>query len=85
MTMPIPSSRPQMADILWQGILILSGQGTDDIWVLKLNADGTVAWQKTYGGTGDDDAIPSSRPQMADILWQDIPLLSGQELAISGY
>jgi uncharacterized delta-60 repeat protein len=27
-----------------------------DFWVLKLNSDGTVAWQKTYGGTGSDTA-----------------------------
>ncbi len=127
--MPIPSSRPQMVDTLWQDIPLLSGQGCD-IWVLKLNTDGSVAWQKTYGGSGDDEAysiqqtsdggyivagdtdsfgagtadvwvlkldsdgtvawqktyggtgvimpLPSSRPQMVDILWQDIPLLSGQ-------
>ena len=27
-----------------------------DFWVLKLNSDGTVSWQKRYGGTGDDKA-----------------------------
>lgn len=26
------------------------GAGMDDIWVLKLAANGTIAWQKTYGG-----------------------------------
>jgi hypothetical protein len=31
------------------------GAGNQDIWILKLNADGTVAWQKTYGGAGNDD------------------------------
>jgi uncharacterized delta-60 repeat protein len=30
------------------------GAGSNDAWVLKLNPDGTVAWQKTYGGTGGD-------------------------------
>ena len=45
-----------MADTLWQGILILLEQGDSDVWVLKLNADGTVAWQKTYGGSSDDYA-----------------------------
>ncbi len=30
------------------------GAGSYDAWVLKLNADGSVAWQKTYGGTGND-------------------------------
>ncbi len=32
------------------------GAGSADVWILKLNADGTVAWQNTYGGTGDDGA-----------------------------
>ncbi len=26
----------------------------NDFWVLKLNSDGDVEWQKTYGGSGDD-------------------------------
>jgi uncharacterized delta-60 repeat protein len=30
------------------------GAGGCDFWVLKLNSSGTVAWQKTYGGTGSD-------------------------------
>ena len=33
------------------------GNCTTDVWVFKLNADGTVVWQKTYGdpGVGDDE------------------------------
>ncbi len=27
-----------------------------DFWVLKLNGDGNIQWQKTYGGTADDQA-----------------------------
>jgi hypothetical protein len=30
------------------------GQGTDDIWILKLDADGARQWAKTIGGRGDD-------------------------------
>jgi hypothetical protein len=30
------------------------GAGNGDIWVLKLNADGTISWQKTYGGSEYD-------------------------------
>jgi uncharacterized delta-60 repeat protein len=33
------------------------GQGDSDVWVLKLNADGTIDWEKTYGGSEDDDAL----------------------------
>jgi hypothetical protein len=32
------------------------GAGKSDIWVLKLDGQGNVEWQKTYGGTGDDVA-----------------------------
>jgi len=32
------------------------GAGSGDAWLLKLNSDGTVAWQKTYGGVGNDEA-----------------------------
>ncbi|OHB94405.1 MAG: hypothetical protein A3E19_06535 [Planctomycetes bacterium RIFCSPHIGHO2_12_FULL_52_36] len=32
------------------------GAGGEDIWVLKLKADGTVEWQKTYGGGNWDGA-----------------------------
>jgi hypothetical protein len=28
----------------------------DDIWAFKLNADGTIAWEKTYGGPGYEHA-----------------------------
>jgi hypothetical protein len=30
------------------------GAGNDDIWVLKLSSTGTIDWQRTYGGSGDD-------------------------------
>lgn len=30
------------------------GAGGDDIWVSKLNSDGTAAWQNTYGGSDDE-------------------------------
>jgi uncharacterized delta-60 repeat protein len=32
------------------------GAGNYDFWVLKLNVDGTISWQKTYGGSGEDKA-----------------------------
>jgi hypothetical protein len=32
------------------------GAGWNDICILKLNRDGTIAWQKAYGGPGDDSA-----------------------------
>jgi uncharacterized delta-60 repeat protein len=32
------------------------GAGYADIWVLKLDSNGDVQWQKTYGGPGNDGA-----------------------------
>jgi len=32
------------------------GAGNWDIWVLKLDRTGSVSWQKTYGGEGQDEA-----------------------------
>src|SRR4051812_14983996 len=31
-----------------------SSSGGAEAWVLKLDADGKIVWQKTYGGSGDD-------------------------------
>ena len=38
------------------GYTMSFGAGNHDLWVLKLNADGSIAWQKTYGGSGDERA-----------------------------
>jgi uncharacterized delta-60 repeat protein len=40
------------------------GAGNGDIWILKLASDGTIKWQKTYGGTQSDEA--SSIQQTSD-------------------
>ncbi len=32
------------------------GSGDPDVYVLKLNSDGSLAWQKTFGGNGYDEA-----------------------------
>lgn len=38
------------------GFTVSFGAGVEDIWVLKLRSDGTVEWQKTYGGVKADGA-----------------------------
>ena len=38
------------------GATVSFGAGDYDCWLLKLNADGGVQWQKTYGGAGFDEA-----------------------------
>lgn len=32
------------------------GAGSDDVWLLKLDATGSIAWQKVYGGINNDRA-----------------------------
>ena len=32
------------------------GTGNNDLWLVKLDADGEVTWQKTYGGSGSEGA-----------------------------
>ncbi|MEO8147399.1 MAG: T9SS type A sorting domain-containing protein [Bacteroidia bacterium] len=35
---------------------VTGNHGNRDYWVVKLNATGTIEWQKSLGGTGDDEA-----------------------------
>ncbi|MEM3036400.1 MAG: choice-of-anchor D domain-containing protein, partial [Thermoplasmata archaeon] len=32
------------------------GAGSEDIWIFKLNSNGEIEWQKTYGGSGYESA-----------------------------
>jgi len=34
--------------------LVSGNHGANDFWIVKLNADGSIQWQKSYGGLGDD-------------------------------
>lgn len=36
--------------IVVAGMTLSFGAGNEDFWVMRLQADGTVVWQKTYGG-----------------------------------
>jgi uncharacterized delta-60 repeat protein len=51
------------------------GVGSADFWVLKLNPDGTVGWEKTYGGTGQDWA--SSIQETSSHLGPDGYIVAG--------
>ncbi len=35
---------------------VYGNYGQDDLWVIKLDSNGTTQWQKTYGGTDNDRA-----------------------------
>ena len=38
------------------GVTGLFGTGGSDAYILKLNSDGSLAWEKTFGGSGEDQA-----------------------------
>ena len=54
----IASSIQQTADggFVMAGTTDTYGVGADDVWLLKLDANGAVQWEKTYGGSGNDQA-----------------------------
>ena len=54
-------------------------------WILKLNANGTVAWQKTYGGPSDDWAYSIQQTSDGGYIVAGSTYSSGQETTISGY
>ncbi|MGB1205553.1 MAG: T9SS type A sorting domain-containing protein [Chitinophagales bacterium] len=39
------------------GYRLISSDVTTDVWIIKLNNNGDLLWQKTYGGTGNDAAL----------------------------
>ncbi|MCJ7580438.1 MAG: hypothetical protein MUP98_07870 [Candidatus Aminicenantes bacterium] len=53
-----PSSILQTSDggYIVAGYTNVFGAGSSDIWILKLASDGTIEWQKTYGGSEGENA-----------------------------
>ena len=53
----MPTSIQQTSDggYIVAGQTLFRGRNCDS-WVLKLNSNGSVEWQKTYGGSDDDYA-----------------------------
>jgi uncharacterized delta-60 repeat protein len=56
----------EAADLIYQtsdggyavvGYTASFGAGAIDVWILKLREDGTIEWQKTYGGRDEDEAV----------------------------
>lgn len=43
---------------------VTQGYGGSDVWVVKLSDTGTIEWQQTYGGSGDD--LPHDMKTTAD-------------------
>jgi|GEM_PF-4400778 len=65
-------------DLLVAGFSELNGPGTDDIHLLKLNAQGDTIWTRNYGGQGQDIAWG------LDITSQGHILICGQTTSFGG-
>ncbi|HIP88413.1 MAG TPA: hypothetical protein EYH24_00155, partial [Thermococcus paralvinellae] len=55
-------------DIIVAGITDSFGAGSNDVWVLRLDENGNVKWQKTYGGSGSDWAEAVTITPNGDII-----------------
>ena len=55
-------------DIVVAGYTDSFGAGRYDVWVLKLDPDGNVIWQKTYGGKKNDMALTVALTPGGDIV-----------------
>ena len=56
-------------DVIVVGSTDSFGAGYDDVWVLRLDSEGNVKWQKTYGGSGEDDlALAVAVAENGDII-----------------
>ena len=64
---------------LQSGVKSQSALGVFDYWVLKVNASGSVLWDKTYGGTGQEEL------SSVIALWDGSYVLGGISLSgVSG-
>ncbi len=57
-------------DIIVAGYTDSFGAGYEDVWVLRLDSNGNVKWQKTYGGSDEDVA--------------DAVALAGNDIIVAG-
>jgi|GEM_PF-1425180 len=53
--MLVPWSDSGGGFLAW-GLTQSFGGGGDDVWIVKFDANFNILWQRTYGGSGDDDA-----------------------------
>ncbi len=55
-------------DFIIAGLTFSFGAGGYDAWILRLDANGNVKWQKTYGGSNDDSADAVALAPNGDII-----------------
>ena len=55
-------------DVIVAGYTYSFGAGWEDVWVLRLDENGNVKWQKTYGGKGQELATAIAIAPNGDII-----------------
>ncbi len=55
-------------DIIVAGVTESFGAGDYDAWILRLDAEGKIKWQKTYGGAKRDGALAMVEASNGDII-----------------
>ncbi len=55
-------------DIIVAGVTYSFGAGGADVWVLRLDSEGNVKWQKTYGGSRSDGAFAVAVAENGDVI-----------------
>ncbi|AXI24710.1 hypothetical protein CFE53_00390 [Methanofervidicoccus sp. A16] len=55
-------------DIIVAGYTNSFGTGGKDIWILRLDKNGNVKWEKTYGGSDDDEAYAVAIAPNGDVV-----------------
>ena len=55
-------------DIIVAGYTESFGAGEKDVWVLRLDSNGNVKWQKTYGGSANDKANAVAIADNGDVI-----------------
>jgi hypothetical protein len=60
--------------------------GSSDIWLVKMDADGNILWQKCYGGSDEDDAYQIIETEDGGFLFTGVTFSSDGDVAVNqGY
>ncbi|HII67837.1 MAG TPA: hypothetical protein HA302_07530 [Thermococcaceae archaeon] len=65
---PVAIAVAPNGEIIVTGATLSFGAGGTDVWVLRLDANGNVKWQKTYGGSADEEAYAVAVAENGDII-----------------
>ena len=55
-------------DVIVAGWTWSFGAGKEDVWVLRLDGNGNIKWQKTYGGSDEDEATAVAIASNGDVI-----------------